>query len=315
MRVGFSSAGRRMMVLVAGIALLAVTVVSTANAQDVVDPSPEPVVVYLYDHVPDKDIDLNAGDSSPRGRVALPYGLWGKWDTIYVAAYQADKAFAFNVGETSFGTYDSSSTIDFSTAQWTIATPSHWSDRSVTAFLDRPRGIWTNSDHTHMWVAAESNTSKFQDLLEGIWKINIETGMAEGFWNLHSDNSIPGGIWSDDRVLWVLDRNDNRVYAYDLNTGTRDRSKEFSLIRNNRDAVTIYSDETTMWVTDYQDDKVYAYTLSNGRFDSSKSFSLAEDNDNPTGLWSDDTTMWVADQDDDKLYAYSMTGDTRVGGI
>ena len=315
MRVDLSSAGRRMMVLVAGVALLAATVSSTANAQDVVDPPAEPEVVYRYDHVPDKDIELNDEDPIHSRRLSLPYGLWGDSDTIYVAAYREDKAFAFNLGDTSFGTYDASSSIDLQTAQWTVSTPSHWSDRTVTASLDGPRGIWMNSDYSHMYVAASSNTSKFQDLLEGIWKVNIETGEADDFWNLHSDNSIPGGIWSNGRVLWVLDRNDNKVYAYNLDNGTRDRSREFRLIRSNRDAVTIYSDETTMWVTDYQDDKVYAYTLSDGRYDSSKSFSLAEDNDEPTGLWSDDTTMWVADQDDEKLYAYSMTGDIRVGGF
>lgn len=308
MRTGFSSAGFRMMMLVAGVAFLAATVVSTANAQDGED-TPEPEVVYLYDHVPDKDIDLTTARSNPRA-----YGMWASRDTIYVADYFADKAFAFNVDETSYGTYDSSSTINLGNAQWTVATPPHWREREITANLDRPGGIWANG--MHMWVSAESTSTKSVDLLEGIWKIDMSTGQATGFWSLHSDNTVPGGIWSNaETIMWVLDRNDNKVYAYSIEDGTRQTSKEFSLAFANQDAVGLWSDYDTMWVTDYQDKYVYAYTLSTGRMDSSKSFSLHADNANASGLWSDDTTMWVADSVDDKLYAYSMTGERRTGGI
>ena len=33
-------------------------------------------------------------------------------------------------------------------------------------------------------------------------------------YTLHSDNGNPGGIWSDGTTMWVLDVNDDKIYAY-----------------------------------------------------------------------------------------------------
>ena len=130
--------------------------------------------------------------------------------------------------------------------------------------------------------------------------------------------------------MWVMDRIDDKLYAYTLVGGMRDSSKDIALhFRNGAPKYSgIWSNGTTMWVAD-QDDavsvpKLYAYTLSNSS--SSAARGLDSDvlsflttgtstrpdclhtagNRFPQGIWSDGTTMWVSDWSDEKVYAYNM---------
>lgn len=292
---------------------------SPVHAQEDTQAQDEPT--YLYEHVSDKDIDLTAATTTPRPESTnpLPHGVTGHGDIIWVSDFNTNTAYAFNIGETSFGTPAATSTIELHKASYTIPNP--WRGGTITENLDRAASIWT--DGTHMWVRAESTADTVVDPLGGIWKIEMSTGAAVGFWALDRDNSIPGGIWSDGTTMWVLDRHDDKVYAYNLGNGTRDKSKEFSLRHGHDDAVSIWSDGTTMWLSDYRDNKAYAYNLSTGRSDYRKHFNLASGNNSAAGLWSNGTTMWVVEKYDvfggdgqeTKLFAYAMTGEKRTGGV
>ena len=128
-------------------------------------------------------------------------------------------------------------------------------------------------------------------------------------------NHAPYGIWSDHTTMWVLDNNDNKIYAYKMSDKSRDTSKEFDTLNaaHNLNPTGIWSDGTTMWVTDWYDDKIYAYKMSDKSRDTSKEFDTlsAAGNTHPYGIWSDRTTMWVADAGDDKIYAYKMSDKSR----
>ena len=132
---------------------------------------------------------------------------------------------------------------------------------------------------------------------------------------LHSDNSDPRGMWSDGTTLWVADETDRKFYAYTLEGGSRDTTKEFNLDSDNSRAEGVWSNGTTIWVSDPGDDKLYAYTLEGGSRDTAKEFDLVDgtpfstnSNSNPSGIGSDGTTIWVADNNDDKFYAYTLEG-------
>ena len=130
-----------------------------------------------------------------------------------------------------------------------------------------------------------------------------------------ASNNNPTGIWSDDTTMWVADSNDDKIYAYNLNTKARDASKDFNTLSgaDNDDAEGIWSDGTTMWVADSEDAKLYAYRISTKARDSGKDFNTLSwaGNNFPTGIWSDGTTMWVADGTHAKLYAYRISTKAR----
>ena len=123
-------------------------------------------------------------------------------------------------------------------------------------------------------------------------------------------NDYPVGIWSDWATVWVADRADAKLYAYDMTSKARVAGKDFDTLAaaGNNHLAGIWSDSDTMWVVDYSDARVYAYHAE------SKARHIAEEfgglssagNANPTGIWSDGATMWVADSVDKKIYAYNM---------
>ena len=110
--------------------------------------------------------------------------------------------------------------------------------------------------------------------------------------SLHADNSDPQGIWSDETTIWVVDDDDDKLYAYTMATGARDATKDISLLANNGDPAGIWSDGTTIWVANNSGAprKVFAYTLSGGANDTAKEFVP---NWNPVGIWAHGATMWV----------------------
>ena len=128
-------------------------------------------------------------------------------------------------------------------------------------------------------------------------------------------NSSPVGIWSDGTTLWVTDREDDKIYAYNLSTKAPDPDNDFNTLQaaGNNAPYGLWSDGTTLWVTDREDDKIYAYNLSTKAPDPNNDFNTlqAAGNNAPYGLWSDGTTLWVTDNLDDKLYAYDLSTKAR----
>ena len=121
----------------------------------------------------------------------------------------------------------------------------------------------------------------------------------------------PQGIWSDGARMWVVDANDDTIYAYKMSDQSRDSSKDITLDSSNDDPRGIWSNGVTMWVVDSYHDKIYAYKMSDKSRDSNKDIDVASDVGTPTGIWSNGVTMWVADSDDAELYAYKMSDKSR----
>ena len=126
-------------------------------------------------------------------------------------------------------------------------------------------------------------------------------------------NENPQGIWSDRETMWVADKSDARVYAYDMATKVPVAGREFDTLEN-ESPFGIWSDRETMWVADESNAKIYAYDMGTKARVAAKEFDTLEDagNDNPSGIWSDRETMWVADESNAKIYAYDMGTKARV---
>ena len=178
-----------------------------------------------------------------------------------------------------------------------------------------------------MTITAGRNTVVITVTAEGTtttakYVVDVNVGVTDPFgWKASDDldgliaagNDVPAGIWSNGATMWVIDDDDDKIYAYNSD-GSRDASKDFDTLSaaGNVYPTDIWSDGATMWVADGGNSKLYAYNLNTKARDDSKDFDTlsAAGNELPTGIWSNGAAMWVADYNDAKLYAYNL--DTKA---
>ena len=113
-------------------------------------------------------------------------------------------------------------------------------------------------------------------------------------------NRAPRGLWSNGKTAWVADSGQDRLFAYDLESGERDEKREIELAERNGDPRGIWSDGDTIWV----DDGLFAYDLATGELIAE--YALDDANGDPQGLWSDGVTVWVSDHGAKRLFAYRL---------
>ena len=121
--------------------------------------------------------------------------------------------------------------------------------------------------------------------------------------------TAPAGIWSDGTTIWVADNNDDKLYAYALDGGARQESREFDLHSSNDFPTGIWSDGYTIWVGDEIDGKLYAYFLENRTEEGQAGLQHAlrgRETSRFFGITSEDATMWVLDDVDVKVYSYNL---------
>ena len=129
--------------------------------------------------------------------------------------------------------------------------------------------------------------------------------------DLDSNNSNPMGITYANNRFYVVDWDDDYVYAY-TSLGQRDSSSDFDLDSHSSPQSITYANNR-FYVVDQGDwdrpgdEKVYAYT-SLGQRDSSSDFALDGDNSTPSGIMYANNRFYVIDWDDDKVYVYTSGG-------
>ena len=116
-------------------------------------------------------------------------------------------------------------------------------------------------------------------------------------------------LWSDGEIMWATNNYDQRIYAYDLETGAPRPGRDITY----RGGATrgLWSDGETLWVAIAGQQRVTAYNLATGARLKDRDFFLAADNSVPVGLWSDGVILWVSNaNENDKVFAYDFeTGD------
>ena len=138
--------------------------------------------------------------------------------------------------------------------------------------------------------------------------------LAEDFdFPVGDDN--PSGVWSDGRTIWVADRKDGKVYAFNLATKERDPTHDLDTLRaaGNSRPGGMWSDGAIIWVADTQMGKIFAYNLATTERVAAQDFDTldAAGNNSPHDIWSDGTTMWAVDLANRKIYAYSLATKQR----
>ena len=123
--------------------------------------------------------------------------------------------------------------------------------------------------------------------------------------------AYPTGIWSDGTTLWVSDRANDKVFAFDLATKLRDAAKNFNTLDGESQyPFGLWSDGTTMWVADSGDFTIYAHSMATKARDAEKDFNSLGHATN--GIWSDGTTMWAVSSQHNKIFAYDLATKRRV---
>ena len=239
-----------------------------------------------------------------------PSGIWSNGATMWVASNPntgTDTVFAYNLSN---GMRDTTKEFDLVTAN------------------GEPQDIW--SDGTTMWVVDGSNARA-----QTIFAYNLNTRMPDAAKNIMTldmgpmgpVNSAPRGIWGGTTTtgtptIWVADVLDNHVYAYNRNTGARDRGSEFELA--NQNAQGIWSDGTNMWVANNPlagIAAVFVYPLAGMGTTRTRvtddEFELYNVPIDARGIWGQTTgtpTIWVADSANDRIYAYNLASRVRDTG-
>ena len=107
--------------------------------------------------------------------------------------------------------------------------------------ISTPFGIWTNS--TTIWVVSTDGEKAYAYNHDG-------TRDAAKDFDFDSSHQDARGAWSDGEYVWIADRENNKLYVYEVATGTRQNSQEFDLNTENVEATGVWSDDATIWVAD-----------------------------------------------------------------
>lgn len=201
-------------------------------------------------------------------------------------------------------------------------------------------GIWSNG--TKLWAMDTDGTLRVFDLSG----TDPNVAYGEEFTDLRADLSpdgyrqrdsrevdAPRGIWSDGSTLWVVDPDNDKVFAFGL-PGTssctsggnfcRQSTKDFDLHSDNGNAWGITATDDTWWVSDVIDDKIYAYTRTddstNGtRIDSKDiDYRTAVNTFNQVllyGLSSTGTTLYAAEYISNRVHSFNLAAVDAVAPL
>ena len=158
----------------------------------------------------DKEFVLQGGNGDARG-------IWSDGQVMWVADSGDDRLYA----------YDLSSGDRLEPREFDI-------DTDVRGGID-PGGVW--SDGVTVWIADQQRTAPDdQDRTQGRRVVAFrlaEKDRASGrdINMQHSGNHRAWGLWSDGETMWVGDREDNKVYSYNMAPSDDDRIISISLDR------------------------------------------------------------------------------------
>ena len=204
---------------------------------------------------------------------------------------------------------------------------------SIGDDTDAPWGVWENTDahsgeNETAWV---TNAGRIfaHDHEDQEQQDNSSYGdrLQDKDIRLDSDNLAHRGTWSDGEFIWVVDQDDQKLYAYHLDNmrrkvsgspnfeegdgGLTGISKIPSGRWKGRIGEYLWVNDTDSWNTNRYTKKIHVRNHLAGGLVPSRHITLDGSNAEPQGIWSNDETIWVADDEDHILYAYHLEDKTR----
>jgi len=122
-------------------------------------------------------------------------------------------------------------------------------------------------------------------------------------WDTSGQSNHPSGITTDNTSIWIVDRDDLKVYRYDM-AGAYLDFIDISGNCPNPWGITVNSGATHLWIYDYDDLSVHRYTVAGVHVDSFPTLEVTEG----SGITTNGTYIWVICFFSDRVYRYNMAG-------
>ena len=226
----------------------------------------------------------------PASRQAFPRGLWVD-DDIVVTTNEVSGYF----------NRDQAMIYDRATQQ-------HLEDRSFPVggrSYPSMQGVW--SDGTTLYALATQRSRANPGGKIFAYRLSDGARRSSEDIKLHRSNSHPYGLTGRDGVMYVGDNRDDKVYAYDMESGDRRSEREINGIDTLRSNMTdIWLDGETIWISYWLSDFVRAYDVATGDRKPGLDVQLARENAGPAGIDSDGFNLWALDSVNDTIYGYVL---------
>ena len=188
------------------------------------------------------------------------------------------------------------------------ATQQHLEDRSFPVggrSYPSMQGVW--SDGTTLYALATQRSRANPGGKIFAYRLSDGARRSSEDIKLHRSNSHPYGLTGRDGVMYVGDNRDDKVYAYDMESGDRRSEREINGIDTLRSNMTaLWLDGETIWISYWLSDFVRAYDVATGDRKPGLDIQLARENAGPSGIYSDGFNLWALDSVNDTIYGYVL---------
>ena len=222
----------------------------------------------------------------PSSRATFPNGLWVDDDIVVTT----------NSGSRDWALY-----YDRDTQQ-------HLSDRSFrirTGRFDHMRGVWSDGDTLYVLTADRNWTNPKGK----VFAYSLSDGARRSSEDiiLPGENAHPIGLTGREGVLYVGDGRDRKVYAYNIETRSRQSDHDINGIDTlKRDMTDFWLDGETIWISYWLSGFIRAYDVDTGERKPGLDVQLARENTGPAGIDSDGFNLWAMDSVNDTIYGYVL---------
>ena len=248
------------------------------------------------DQSPDDSLDLNMTMVNPNiviessSRSAFPKGLWVD-DDIVVTTNEVSGYF----------NRDQAMIYDRATQQYL-------EDRSFPVgarSYPRMGGVWSDGTTLYALAAQRSRANPGGKIFA--YRLSDGARRSSEDIILPRENSHPIGLTGREGILYVGDSRDRKVYAYNMETRSRQSGHEINGIDTLRRNMTdIWLDGETIWISYWLSDFIRAYDAATGERKPGLDIQLARENAGPAGIDSDGFNLWAMDSVNDTIYGYVL---------
>ena len=190
----------------------------------------------------------------------------------------------------------------------------------VRPAVEHPVDLNPGNNNVYIAVTAADGTTTENFMLR-IDRASIEPAG----WNSEKDfntlynagNHSPNGIWSDGTTMWVGDKNDGKIYAYNLDDMSHQPQKDLNVKSESGVFDGIWSDGEIMWTVTDVSKKLVAYNISDNEPRPERDIDVSDDSD-PRSVyrrhydaWADGETLWIVNHLDSIIHAHRWSNPER----
>ena len=167
------------------------------------------------------------------------------------------------------------------------------------------QGVWSDGNTVYVLAILKSRSTPRGKIFA--YSLSDGARRKSDDISLHRNNSHPYGLTGHDGVMYVGDNGDDKVYAYDIESGDRQSSHEINGIDTlRRDMTDIWLNGETIWISYWLSDFIRAYDVETGERQPHLDVQLARENAGPIGIDSDGFNLWALDLINDTIYGYVL---------